>query len=285
MTVLQAAVLAVVQAATEFLPVSSSAHLVLARWLFGWQDPGLAFDVALHFGTLLALAAYFARTWVRIIANGFGQRGGHAGASGTDRDLDGSPRLLWHLALSTVPAAVAGLLVQDIIETHLRSPLVIASMLVAVGFVLLRADRQGARGSDLGSLSLVRCVLVGCAQAVALVPGTSRSGVTIAAGLLLGLRRDAAARLSFLLAMPVVLGASLKTGIETLVGAGPRSVEAWPLTVGIAVSAIAGYFVIAAFLRYLRASSLAPFVYYRFAVGALVLALLAAKGSPAGGGL
>jgi len=285
MTVLQAAVLAIVQAATEFLPVSSSAHLVLARWLFGWEDPGLAFDVALHFGTLLALAAYFARTWVRIIANALGRRGGQAGAAGADRDLDRSPCLLWHLALATVPAAVAGLLVQDIIETHLRSPLVIASMLVAVGVVLLRADRQGARGGDLGSLSLLGLVLVGCAQAVALVPGTSRSGVTIAAGLLLGLRRDAAARLSFLLAMPVVLGASLKTGVETLGGGGPSSVEAWPLTVGIGVSAIAGYFVIAAFLRYLQASSLAPFVYYRFGVGALVLVLLAANGSPAGDGL
>ncbi|MDE0104843.1 MAG: undecaprenyl-diphosphate phosphatase [Bryobacterales bacterium] len=285
MTVLQAAVLAVVQAATEFLPVSSSAHLVLVRWLFGWQDPGLAFDVALHFGTLLALAAYFARTWMRIIANGFGWRAGQAGAAGADRDLDRSPRLLWHLALATLPAAVAGLLVQDIIETHLRSPLVIASMLVAVGVVLLRADRHGARGGDLGSLSLLGCVVVGCAQAVALVPGTSRSGVTIAAGLLLGLRRDAAARLSFLLAMPVVLGASLKTGVETLVGSGPRGVEAAPLMVGIAVSAIVGYFVIAEFLRYLQASSLALFVYYRFGVGALVLALLAANGSPAGGGL
>ena len=285
MTVLQAAVLAVVQAATEFLPVSSSAHLVLVRWLFGWQDPGLAFDVALHFGTLLALAAYFARTWMRIIANAFGWRAGQAGAAGADRGLDRSPRLLWHLALATLPAAVAGLLVQDIIETHLRSPLVIASMLVAVGVVLLRADRHGARGGDLGSLSLLGCVVVGCAQAVALVPGTSRSGVTIAAGLLLGLRRDAAARLSFLLAMPVVLGASLKTGVETLGGEGPSSVEAWPLTVGIGVSAIAGYFVIAAFLRYLQASSLAPFVYYRFGVGALVLVLLAANGSPAADGL
>ena len=277
MTVLQAVVLAVIQAATEFLPVSSSAHLILTRWIFGWEDPGLAFDVALHFGTLLALAAHFAGTWVRIVGNALGFRFGRPGIPAGDQDLDRNPALLWHLALASIPAALAGLLIHDIVETHLRNPLVIVLMLVAVGLLILLADRGGAQDCGLDSVSIPGFLLVGCAQAVALVPGTSRSGITIAAGLALRLRREAAARLSFLLSMPVVFGASLKTGLEMLVGSQPARIEAWPLTVGIAVSAVVGYFVIDAFLRYLRVASLAPFVWYRFGLGAVVLVLTAIR--------
>ncbi len=273
MSVLQAAFLALVQAATEFLPVSSSAHLVLTRWLLGWEDPGLAFDVALHFGTLLALVAYFAGTWARIVANAIGDGFARGRNSAHVADLDGNPRLLWHLALATVPAAVAGLLFQGLIEDHFRQPPVIGSMLIGVGIVLWLADRRGSSGGNLGTLSLGGLLAIGCAQALALVPGTSRSGVTIAAGLLLGLRRDAAARLSFLLATPVVLGASLKTGVDVLTAPAPALSEPWPLAVGIAVSALAGYVVIAAFLRYLRTASLAPFVYYRVAFGMIVIVL------------
>lgn len=278
MDILQAVVLALVQAFTEFLPISSSAHLVLVRWLLGWQDPGLFFDVALHFGTLLALAAYFARTWVRILGLAVGRRILLPEADHPDRDLYENPRLLWHLAAATVPAGVAGLLLQDFIEAHLRTPGLIGFMLISVGCVIWWADRRALSRSNLGSLPFFGAMLIGCAQAVALIPGTSRSGITIAAGLMLGLQRQAAARFSFLLAMPVVLGASLKTGLGMLAETGPTSVEYAPLAVGVAVSAVAGYGVIAVFLRFLERATMAPFVYYRVAFGIIVLVLASTTG-------
>ena len=278
MDMLQAVVLALVQAFTEFLPISSSAHLVLIRWLLGWQDPGLFFDVALHFGTLLALAAYFARTWVRILGLAAGRRLLPPSADHADRDLYENPRLLWHLAAGTFPAALAGLFLQDVIEAQFRSPALIGFMLIAVGCVIWWADRRAIPRSGLGSLSLYGVMLIGCAQAVALIPGTSRSGITIATGLLLGLQREAAARFSFLLAMPVVLGASLKTGVDMLSGAESVPVAHAPLAVGVAVSAVAGYGVIAVFLRYLQTATLAPFVYYRLAFGIIVLVLACTSG-------
>lgn len=273
MDLLQVAVLALVQALTEFLPISSSAHLVLVRWLAGWEDPGLFFDVALHFGTLLALAAYFARTWLRILGAATGRRILEPGPQDPDRDLYDNPRLLWFLVVATLPAASAGLALQEFVESHLRSPVVIATMLIAVGAVIWWADRRGRLTDGLGTLSLSGCLLIGCAQALALVPGTSRSGITIAAGLLLGLERQAAARFSFLLAMPVVLGAALKTGFDTVGGGSTASGEILPLAVGIGISAIAGYAVIALFLKYLQRSTMAPFVYYRWAFGIIVLLL------------
>ena len=273
MDLLQVAILALVQALTEFLPISSSAHLVLVRWLAGWEDPGLFFDVALHFGTLLALGAYFARTWLRILGSALGRRILPPGPQDPDRDLYENPRLLWFMAIATLPAAIAGMLLQDLIEAHLRSPFVIATMLIAVGAVIWWADRHGRLTEGLGALSLGGCLLIGCAQALALVPGTSRSGITIAAGLLLGLERQAAARFSFLLAMPVVLGATLKTGADSVRGVSATSVESLPLAVGIGISAVAGYAVIALFLKYLQRSTMAPFVYYRWAFGIIVLFL------------
>ena len=273
MDLVQVVLLALVQALTEFLPISSSAHLVLIRWLLGWEDPGLFFDVALHFGTLLALAAYFARTWARILGSAAGLEMRRPAPSHPDRDLYRNPRLLWFLAAATVPAACAGLAFQDIIEAHLRSPAVIATMLIGVGCVIWWADRNARQDKTLGDLSLGSCLLIGCAQALALVPGTSRAGATIAAALLLGLERQAAARFSFLLAMPIVAGAALKTGLDTLGGASGHAGEYLPLGLGVVVSALAGYGVIALFLRYLQRATMAPFVYYRWAFGILVLLL------------
>lgn len=273
MDLYQAVILALVQALTEFLPISSSAHLVLVRWFLGWDDPGLAFDVALHFGTLLALAAYFARTWVRVVGLAVGRQVLKPDPDHPDRDLYAAPHLLWFLAASTVPAAVAGLALQDIIEAHLRSPVVIGWMLVAVGIVIWWAERSGRLQQGLDGLPFRGAMLIGCAQALALVPGTSRAGITIAAGLFLGLTRPAAARFSFLLAMPIVLGAAVKTGADLLGTAQPPSSELVPLAVGVAVSAVAGYAVIAGFLRYLQTSTMAPFVYYRLAFGIIVLVL------------
>ena len=279
---LQVLVLALVQALTEFLPISSSAHLVLVRWLMGWDDPGLFFDVALHFGTLLALAAYFAPTWFRILGLAVGRRILEPGPGHPDRDLYDNPRLLWLLVAATVPAVFAGLAFQDIIESRLRSPFVIGFMLVSVGCLIWWADRRRRLDRGLGTLPFAGAMVIGCAQAVALVPGTSRSGITMAAGLCLGLRRRAAARFSFLLAMPIVLGATLKTGWDSFQGTTPEPTEYLPLALGIAVSALAGYAVIALFLRYLQTATMAPFVYYRWAIGIIVLVLASTLG-PAGG--
>ena len=273
MDLYQAVILALVQAVTEFLPISSSAHLVLVRWLLGWEDPGLVFDVALHFGTLLALTAYFARTWIRILGLAIGRLVLKPHPSDPDGDLHEAPRLLWFLAAATLPAACTGLALQDVIEAHMRSPFVIGWMLVAVGIVIWWADRRGRLQKGLDGLPLGGAMLIGCAQALALIPGTSRAGITIAAGLFLGLTRQAAARFSFLLAMPVVLGATLKTGADFLGTAEPASSELVPLAVGVSVSAVAGYAVIAVFLRYLQSSTMAPFVYYRLAFGIIVLVL------------
>lgn len=273
MDLLQVVVLALVQAFTEFLPISSSAHLVLVRWLLGWEDPGLFFDVALHFGTLLALAAYFASTWVRICGLAVGRRILEPAPGHPDRDLYENPRLLWFLVAATVPAAAAGLALQSVVETHLRSPHLIGVMLIAVGGVIWAAERKQSLRRGLDALPLRGALAIGCAQALALVPGTSRAGITIAVGLFLGLQRQAAARFSFLLAMPVVLGAALKTGLDAWGGGAAGSDGAWLLATGIAVSAVAGYIVIALFLRYLQRSTMMPFVYYRWAFGIIVLAL------------
>lgn len=278
MELVQVVVLALVQAFTEFLPISSSAHLVLVRWALGWKDPGLSFDVALHFGTLLALGAYFLPTWGRILGMAAGKRVLETGPGHPDHDLYENPRLLWFLVAATMPAACAGLALQEVIESHLRGPVVIGSMLVAVGCVLWWADRRGQLAKGLDSLSLAGAMLIGCAQALALVPGTSRAGITIAAGLLLGLKRRSAARFSFLLAMPVVFGAAITTGLKSWSGETPSSAEYVPLALGIAVSALAGYAVIALFLRYLQRATMAPFVYYRWAVGTIVLGLAGVSG-------
>lgn len=273
----QVIVLALLQALTEFLPISSSAHLVLVRWLLGWDDPGLFFDVALHFGTLLALLAYFARTWIRILGLACGRQVLEPMPGHPDRDLYENPKLLWLLAVATVPAAAAGLASQEIIETHLRTPAVIGVMLLSVGCLIWWAERSHLH-LGLDALSLRGALLIGCAQAVALVPGTSRAGITIAVGLFLGLRRHDAARFSFLLAMPVVLGATLITGADTLHAGTPGPQEAAALAAGVAVSAAAGYAVIRVFLRFLQRFTLKPFVYYRWAFGIIVLLLASTSG-------
>lgn len=273
MDLLQVAVLALIQGLTEFLPVSSSAHLVVAPWLMGWRDYGLAFDVALHFGTLLAVSAYFAKTWLRLLALAAGRRVPAPPKGRPDENLYDNPRLPAYIAAASVPAAVAGFALKGMVETTLRNPLTIGVMLIAAGLVIGWADRRGGKRRGLESLDLRGALLIGCAQALALIPGTSRSGATIAAGLLLGLNRAAAARFSFLLACPVVLGAALKTAWDAL-QSGPPAAESLPLlAVGILVSAAAGYAVIAVFLKYLQTATLMPFVYYRLAFGILVVTL------------
>ncbi|MBI2686262.1 MAG: undecaprenyl-diphosphatase UppP [Acidobacteria bacterium] len=265
MPLVQVIVLAIVQGITEFLPISSSAHLALTPWLFGWQDQGLEFDIALHVGTLFSVLLYFYKDWLRIIANGFG-----LALSSVDPTLDRNPKMLWYLVAATIPAGVAGLLFKDKIETTLRSPFVMGSMLVIVGLVMWLAERVAKHERTMDQMSLTDCLTIGGAQALALVPGTSRSGITMTAGLFRNLDRATAARFSFLLSTPVVAAAALK-GVLDLRKHGAMDTNLMPVAIGIVVTAITGCFVISMLLKYLRTNSVLPFVFYRIAFGVFVL--------------
>lgn len=272
MPLLQVVILALVQAATEFLPVSSTAHLVLVPWALGWKDPGLFFDIALHFGTLIAVLVYFARSWIRLIFSGLGKQVFRPRPDHPDAALYDNPRLFWFLVAATFPAGIAGMALEDLVETTLRSPVVIGVMLISVGFLIWWAERRGRLDNNLDRMSLRQAMLIGCAQAIALIPGTSRSGITIATGLLLGFKRPAAARFSFLLSAPIIAGASVKAALDVLGDGIPTDMQV-PFLVGILVSAVGGHAVIALFLRYLQHSTMRVFVYYRLIFGIIVLAL------------
>ncbi len=273
MDLFQVVLLALVQALTEFLPISSTAHLVLVPWLMGWEDFGLFFDVALHVGTLLAVLIYFAKTWIRLIGLAAGRRVLVPEPEHPDADLYENPKLFWYLVAATFPAGIAGLALKSAVETTLRSPLVIGVMLIAVGLLIWVVERRGNSKRNLDSLTFRDAMLVGLAQALALIPGTSRSGITIVTGLLLGIRRASAARFSFLLSSPIILGAAIHTGYDAMIE-GSLTAETMPaLALGIIVAALAGYGVIAFFLKYLQTSTLTPFVYYRVGFGIIVIAL------------
>jgi undecaprenyl-diphosphatase len=275
MPIVQVVVLALIQGITEFLPVSSTAHLIVAPWLLGWQDPGLTFDVALHVGTLVAVVAYFFRTWLQIILHGFGIR------YGNDEMLRQNPRLLWLLAAGTIPAGVIGFLFEKQAESTLRSPILIGAMMILIGVVMWIGERVGSRQRDLGAISFTDSLAIGSAQALAVVPGVSRSGITITAGLFRNLDRVAAARFSFLLATPIIAGAAAKKLYDVLKHGGIPVEMHIPFAVGILVSGISGLAVIAFFLRYLQRHSLNFFIYYRIVFGIIVIALAASR-PPAG---
>jgi undecaprenyl-diphosphatase len=259
-TSFQAVVLGIVQGLGEFLPISSSAHLVVTPWLLGWPDPGLAFDVALHVGTLAAVLWAFAKDWVRIITAAF-----QALFSG--RPFEGEGRILWLLALASVPGAIAGLALEDFADTTFRSPLLIAATMAGVGTVLLFADRHAASAEGEARVVTLRdALLIGCAQALAIVPGVSRSGSTISMALFLGYRREDAARFSFLLATPITLGAALHK-VPSLMGAANTQI----VLLGIVVSGLVGLLAIRVLLAYVRTRDYRPFVYYRWAFAAMLV--------------
>lgn len=260
-------ILAIVQGVTEFLPVSSSAHLALAPWLLGWKDPGLTFDIALHFGTLAAVLIYFFRDWVQIIAQGFGFSYPH------DAEIGRSRRLLWLLLAATVPVGVVGLLFKDYVETVLRSPFVIGSMLIAIGLLMGLADRAAKCRKGVGEVSFFDAMVIGVFQALAIVPGTSRSGITITAALFRDLRRSPAARFSFLLSTPTIGGAALLAFLDLMKQGGIPADMRVPFAVGVAISAATGCMVIRYFLRFLNNHTLKFFVAYRIIFGIMVLAL------------
>jgi undecaprenyl-diphosphatase len=269
MPIYQAVVLAIVQALTEFLPISSTAHLVLIPWLFGWKDGGLTFDVALHAGTLVAVIIYFFRDWVQIIGQAFGLN------IGSDPDLRQNRNLLWLLAAGSIPIGIVGYLFDKQADTTWRQPYVIGTMLILVGIVMWIAERRRIGSKSMSTIQLNDGIAVGLAQAVSVIPGTSRSGATISAGLFRNMNRETAARFSFLLSTPAIGAAVLKKGWDIHKEGGiPADMKA-PIVVGIIVSGVLGAIVIAFFLRYLRRSSLMPFVYYRIVFGIIVIALAA----------
>jgi undecaprenyl-diphosphatase len=267
MSIFQAIVLAVVQGITEFLPVSSSAHLALAPWLLGWSDQGLTFDIALHFGTLLAVLSYFARDWAQILAQAFGLN------YSPDPDLRLNRGLLWLLVVGTIPIGIAGLLFKDAAETTLRNPVIIGTMLILVGALMLLADKFGRQDRSIGGVTLLDSISIGLSQALAIVPGTSRSGITITTGLFRGLNRHSAGRFSFLLSTPAVAAAAAKAFYDLHKEGGIPPEMQTQFVVGVLVSAVTGAICIALFLRFLRTHSLRFFVYYRIVFGLIILAL------------
>ena len=258
MTVIQAALLGVVQGLTEFLPVSSSAHLILVRALFGWEagSAEIAFDVACHLGTLCAVLIYFREDVARLVV---------AVPDALAGRTDESARTGRLIAVATVPIALAGWFFADLIE-RLRQPAVAAVALTLGALVMLAAERVGSRSRTAASLSIIEAVGLGCAQAVALVPGVSRSGAVITVAMLRGLTRESAARFTFLVGIPAILAAGLRAAWT--VGVIGMAEGATVLLVGFAISGVVGYLAVAGFLRYIARNSLDLFAYYRLAVAA-----------------
>jgi undecaprenyl-diphosphatase len=266
--ILQAVVLGIVQGLTEFLPVSSSGHLIVVPALLGWDDPflrSLAFSVMLHVATLLALLLYFRADWLRLIPAGL--------AALRDRSFRGDPdrRLAWLLTASTVPAVIVGLVLNDLIETAFREPRLVAITLVMGAAILWLADRVGSRTRQIDGLTFRMAVGIGAAQALALIPGVSRSGMSISAGLFAGLDREAAARFAFLMATPITAGAGLWELRKIVTGEAGVELPLVPLAAGMIASLIAGIAAIAVTLRFLRTNTVTLFVVYRIALAAVVV--------------
>jgi undecaprenyl-diphosphatase len=263
MDIIQAIVLGLLQGATEFIPVSSSGHLVLVPWLLGWESPGLVFDTVVHWGTLVAVLAYFWRDWVAVIG---------AWVRGLVRWdwRDPLARLMWLLILGSVPAAVLGFLLEDFFESLFGKPVWVAFFLLVTAALLALSEFMTARSRDTGDLNWLDALLIGLAQASAIAPGISRSGATMAAGLFRGLDRPAAARFSFLLATPIIFGAGLLQ-LTDLVGAADAAAQIPTLAAGFLAAAMAGYVCIWALLRYLQRGRLYPFAIYCAVAGTFFL--------------
>ena len=268
MTWFEAIILALVQGLTEFLPISSSAHLILPSQVLGWNEQGLAFDVAVHVGTLLAIVIYFRRevfdlsqAWLNSV---------------TGREQSQNGHLAWLIILSTIPAGLAGGLFNDYIGEHLRSTAVIATTTIIFGLVLLLADRKGSRSLSIASMNVKSALIIGVSQALALIPGTSRSGITMTAALLLGYSRDAAARYSFLLSIPLIAAAGL---LKAKALSSTVSEEDWYLVMlGTGVAFVSAYACIHWFLVLLDKIGFTPFVIYRLLLGTVLVALLVFSG-------
>lgn len=265
MSLWQALVLGILQGATEFLPISSSGHLILVPWWFNLTKPPLVFDVVVHLGTLMAVLSYFWRDWHKLLRAGF-----HALRHRTASEPE--TRLLWLIVLGTLPAALAGILLQGLFETTLSDPPLVASFLIVTAFVLVFSEQAHNSGRTLTDLRVNDALVVGSAQALAIFPGLSRSGSTIAAGLVRGMSRPTAARFSFLLSAPIILGAGAKQGYDLLVG-GEHISQGMivPLVVGFLAALVVGYLCIWGLLRLLQQRRLYGFAAYCAMFGTLSL--------------
>ncbi|KYH31803.1 undecaprenyl-diphosphatase UppP [Neomoorella mulderi] len=256
MNVVQAVILGLVQGLGEFLPISSSAHLVLLPWFFRWPDQGLTFDVALHLGTLIAVVAYFWRDLIELVICGLFQ----------PRSQDG--RLFWYLVVASIPGAIFGYLLEDQVGTVFRSPLLIALTLTLMGIGLWWADRVGRKTRQMEDITLADSIIVGISQALAIIPGVSRSGITMSAGLLTGMKRETAARFSFLMSVPIIAGAALLQLKDLTLAA-----INLPFILGVLTAAVVGFLAIKFLLQYLRYGSYLLFTWYRILLALLVVAV------------
>ena len=261
MDIFQAIALAVLQGLTEFLPISSSAHLILLPVISGWEDQGLAFDVAVHVGTLTAVVAFYRKDLIQIMTAWF--------ASLIGKGVTDDSKLAWYVVLGTLPVGLVGISLSDTVKDALRSPLVIAAATIVFGLLLWVAEKQAKEQRS--TITLLDAVIVGLCQAIALIPGTSRSGITITAGLMTGLRREHAARFSFLLSIPVIALAGMLHIIELYKSSEPVM---WAMiAVGSAVSAVVAYLTIGWFLKLLDKVGMMPFVFYRLILGVVLIAI------------
>jgi len=254
MDVVQAIVLGLVQGLGEFLPISSSAHLVLTPWFFRWTDPGLTFSVALHLGTLIAVVVYFWRDIIDLVANGLSR----------PHSADG--RMFWYLVVASLPGAIFGLLLEEQAETVFRSPLLVALALALMGIILWWADQRGRKTRQFTDISLADSIIVGLSQALAIIPGVSRSGITMSAGLLAGMKRETAARFSFLMSIPIIAGAALLTLKDLTL----QDIDL-AFFLGVITAAIVGFLAIRFLLQYLRHGSYLLFTWYRIVLAGLVV--------------
>ena len=264
MSIIEIIVLALIQGLTEFLPISSSAHLILPSQILGWQDQGLAFDVAVHVGTLIAVVIYFRKEVVEILGAWFKS----FGAQGATDDS----KLGWWIIIGTIPAAVLGLIFKDLIELYLRSAWVIAVTTILFGLLLWYADVKGKQTKTIYQLNWKSALMIGMAQAMAMIPGTSRSGITMTAGLMLGMNKQSAARFSFLLAIPVISMMGLYYTIELALG--DHIVDWTTLILGAGLSFISAYACIFFFLKIIERMGMMPFVIYRLLLGVGLIVFL-----------
>ncbi len=270
MSIFQSIILGIIQGLTEFLPISSSGHLVLAHNLLGWQETGLVFDVALHLGTLVALVVFFFKDWRKIICESFlnpknWQR--------TKKLNTNHYSLFTLIIVGTIPAATIGFFTESVIETVFRSSWIVISMLVGIGLLFILTERIAKKQKELGKINIFDSIIIGFAQALALIPGVSRSGITITAGLARGIKREQAARFSFLLATPIILGAGMKKMYQ-LFKLGFSADQKIIYLVGFLTSFIVGFFTIKYLLKFLQNHKLNIFAYYRFILAFIALLIL-----------
>lgn len=263
MDIVQAIVLALIQGITEFLPISSSGHLILPSEVLRWPDQGLAFDVAVHVGTLSAVMIYFRKEIADIIV------GGCATLTGKFDHPQG--KLAWMIVLATIPAGLAGLLFNDFIEANLRSATVIATTTIVFGILLGFADQTKNKHKTLIEIGIASALIIGCAQALALIPGTSRSGITITAALFLGFSRESAAKFSFLISIPIIMLSGGYKGLELL---GQTGIDWTAIIVGVVCSAVSAYLCIYFFLSFINRIGMMPFVYYRMVLGLALIGMI-----------